>query len=89
MQGYRSDFMFHESSGKMYMIHPEFLDENENVIVDKEIRQWSGLAKMWIVFDEMRQYHKERIKVGMKGFFMEGPHKTAECEVIKIVRLNN
>jgi hypothetical protein len=39
-QGYKSDFMCaeDESTDRLYMIHPEFLDENNNVIVDTNLR---------------------------------------------------
>jgi len=39
---------------------------------------------MWIANPTWRNYHKEKIKIGLKAFFMEGPRKVAECEVIEI-----
>jgi hypothetical protein len=91
-QGYKSDFMYagdNPETDMIYMIHPEFLDQDNNVVLDTSIRQWSGKAKMWIFNPKFFQLHKTRIKVGTKGFFMEGGHKTAECEVIEIVGLAN
>lgn len=45
---------------------------------------------MWILFPEMRELvHKDRIKVGIKGFMMEGQRKIGEVEVIKIVGLHS
>jgi hypothetical protein len=90
MQGYKSDFMYDGDNPKtdsIYMIHPEFIDNNNNVITDKSIRSWSGKAKMWILNADFLPYHISRIKVGVKGYFMEGPNKTAECQVIEIIRL--
>jgi hypothetical protein len=72
----------------IFMIHPEFIDDNYNVILDTSIRLWSGKANMWILNPDFIAYHRERIKIGTKGFFMEGPIKTAECEVIEIIGLN-
>lgn len=46
----------------------------------------SGTARMWINRDEMREFHRERIKVGVKGF-MGGGTKLAEVEVIEVVSL--
>jgi len=43
---------------------------------------------MWILNESLIELHKERIKIGLKGFFMEGPHKAAECEVIEVVNPN-
>jgi hypothetical protein len=91
-QGYRSDFMYDGDSPKtdrIFMIHPEFLDEENNVIINKSHSQWSGKAKMWIINSDFIPFHKNRLKVGTKGFFMEGPTKTAECEVIEIIGFQN
>ena len=95
-QGYRSDFMYYEDEveniiqSQMWMIHPEFLDSENNVILNKTISvPKSGHAKMWILNESFFELHKKRIKIGQKGFFMEGSHKTAECEVTEIVNLNN
>ena len=91
-QGYRSDFMYagdNPKTDRIFMIHPEFLDEDNNIILDKSHRQWTGRAKMWILNLDFIPIHKTRLKIGTKGFFMEGPYKIAECEVIEIVGLNN
>lgn len=90
-QGYRSDFMYsgHENIKQLWMIWPEFLDEEQNVILDKSVRiPSSGKAKMWIINETLKDLHRERIKIGLKAFFVEGPHKVAECEVIETVALN-
>lgn len=88
--GYRPDFLYAEDDVKdgLWIIWPEFLDLNENVITDKSIRiDPDGKANMWIMNEQFIEKHKARIKVGQKGFFMEGSRKVAECEVIKIVSL--
>ncbi|MFH6997895.1 hypothetical protein ACHRVZ_08175 [Flavobacterium sp. FlaQc-57] len=91
IQGYRSDFMYSDDENikKLWMIWPEFLDNENNIILDKSIRvSTSGKAKMWVINEINQEFHRERIKVGLKGFFMEGPHKVAECKVIQIVNLS-
>lgn len=90
-QGYRSDFWYpHKDNeeNKIFMISPEFEDEEKNVILtnDKPIKE-SGIARMWIINSIYRKYHQERIKVGTRGYFMEGPTKVAECEVVELIGL--
>lgn len=91
-QGYRSDFWYyHEEQpnpNSIYMIWPEFEDEQGNIITDTEVRvSIRGTARMWILIPAMRGIHRKRIKPGMKGFFMEGHKRVAECEVIEIIGL--
>lgn len=91
-QGYRSDFWYNrlgnQSVSQLFMIWPEFEDENGKVIIenDHEVPA-QGTAKMWILDPSMRDFHRETISVGLEGFFMEGPRRVAECEVIEIVGL--
>jgi hypothetical protein len=92
-QGYRSDFWYyHEDQpnpNSVYMIYPEFEDENLNVITDTtQSVPVSGTARMWIAFSKMRSYHKDKIKVGLQGFFLEGGKRVAECTVIEIISLD-
>jgi hypothetical protein len=42
---------------------------------------------MWIVNSDYIYYHKNRLKIGTKGYFMEGVRITAECEVIELIGL--
>ena len=91
-QGYRCDFSYAGDDIKeigIFAIHPEFEDEEGNIILDnnRPINN-SGTARMWILFEEMRErVHKHRIKVGTKGYFMEGSRRVGEVEVTKIVGL--
>lgn len=88
-QGIRCDFSYaDESQYQAYMIWPEFEDNEGNVIVynDKSVPN-SGTARMWIINNEMRPFHYEKIKVGVKGNFREGLIFSADCEVIEILDL--
>jgi len=92
-QGYRSDFWYlheeQESPNSIYMIRPEFLDNTGEVITDSEVTiPREGIAKMWIIVPGMREFHRKGIKIGVKGFFMEGPNRVAEAEVIEIMDLH-
>ncbi|MBS7230451.1 hypothetical protein KHA90_05385 [Flavobacterium psychroterrae] len=65
IQGYRSDFMYSgdENLKQLWMIWPEFLDNENNIILDKSIRvSTSGKAKMWILNETLYELHKDRIK---------------------------
>ena len=88
-QGIRCDFSFAgETENKMYMIWPEFEDDQGNIILynDKPVAN-VGTARMWIINNEMRPFHYEKIKVGVKGNFREGSLLSADCEVIEILDL--
>ena len=90
-QGYRSDFWYPHEGGNersVFMIWPEFEDEDGSVILetDTPIKQ-KGTARMIIVANKMREYHKIRIRKGTKGYFIEGSRKVAECEVIEVIGL--
>ena len=88
-QGIRFDFSIDDERGnQQYMIRPEFEDEFGNVIIhDDECVPIKGTARMWIVDPKMRPIHYDKIKVGIKGHFREGPVYIAECEVIEILDL--
>jgi hypothetical protein len=91
LQGLRSDFWYnHESheANEFFMIWPEFEDQSGNVVLDDmEPVSKTGTAMMWIINDERRIYHRDKINVGMKGYFREGSITTAVCTVIEIIGL--
>ena len=89
-QGYRSDFMYSEDeeNNSLWIIWPEFLDVNGNVIIDKTINvDANGKAQMWIINKDLIEKHNSRIRIGQKGYLMEGNKKVAECEVLEIINL--
>ena len=92
-QGYRSDWAYEGGDIKktgIYMIHPEFLDSNGNVLAENIRAPIEGVARMRILSQELREIiHKGKIKIGVKGFFMEGGRRVAEAEVIKVVGLSD
>jgi hypothetical protein len=88
-QGIRCDFSFvGETENKMYMIWPEFEDNEGNVLLynDRSVPN-SGTARMWIINNEMRPFYYDKIKIGVKGNFREGLMLSADCEVIEILDL--
>ncbi|BFT72427.1 hypothetical protein [Paenibacillus sp. P36] len=92
-QGYRSDFAleedFLETGIELRVIHPEFEDKNGEIIINEACSVLeSGTARMWIMFPKAREErHIHDIKVGLKGYFMEGPNRVAEAEIIEIIGL--
>lgn len=71
---------------ELSMIWPEFIDSTGVMLPEGEVPM-SGLADMFIVNWERRDFHLSRMAVGTKGYFMEGPHVVAECETIEILGL--
>jgi hypothetical protein len=91
-QGYRPDFWYDYQGHvrkSVYMIWPEFETTEGKVVleIDKPIAS-NGTARMWIVSSKMRQYHRNKIKVGLTGYMVEGSLNVAECEVIELVSLD-
>jgi hypothetical protein len=91
-QGYRSDFWYehpdHSGTNQLFMIWPEFENGKTEVILeDQKSVPVEGTARMWIIDPKRRHYHRDKIHVGLKGYFMEGSKRVAECEVIEILGL--
>ena len=47
----------------------------------------TGTARMWVISQELIDYHRQYITVGTTGFFIEGSKKVAECKVIELIHL--
>ena len=68
------------------MVWPEFTSESGMVLPEGEV-PITGRARMFIVDPERIEFHRARIRKGIRGFFVEGAHKVAECEVIEVLGL--
>ena len=91
-QGYRSDFWYehpeHSGTNQIFMIWTEFENKNLEIVNESDIPiNRTGTAQMWIMVPERRDYHVDKIKVGLKGCFMEGSRKVADCEVVELIGL--
>ncbi|MBU6956029.1 MULTISPECIES: hypothetical protein [Hahella] len=91
-QGMRSDFLYDGDdplSDGIHIIWPEFLDKSGEVIRDKNIEPpEEGMALMWIMSPESREkFHRDRIKVGTKGYWVVGAKRLAKVTVTKIIGL--
>ncbi|MFF2888006.1 hypothetical protein [Paenibacillus sp. NPDC057967] len=92
-QGLRSDFLYDGDDIKkigIFCIHTQFEDMSGNVIMDKHLPvPTQGTATMWILFPEMRRLvHVNRIKTGIKGYFMAGGTRLGEVEVTEVLGLH-
>jgi len=88
-QGMRLDFLYDGEDpmlDRVHMIWPELLDANGNVILDTAPGKMKtkGRANMWIVSEDRREFHKNKIKIGTKGCWVRGPFKMAPVTVTEI-----
>jgi hypothetical protein len=91
-QGMRVDFLYEGDDPQVegiHMIWPEILDEQGHVLLDNTpgIINKKGFANMWVVSEDRREYHRNRIKVGTKGTWWRGG-RVAYVTVIQICDLS-
>ena len=90
-QGYRCDWSYDDTldEHELYMIFPEFLDAGGVPIEADTPASSSGKALMWVVVPEMRDVHRKRISVGVKGYFREGKKRVGVCVVTRVIALGD
>ena len=72
------------------MVWPEFLAKDGSIFSEGVQVPASGAATMWILTHYARvQNHQIRIKVGVRGYFMEGAKRTAEAVVTRVIGLHS
>ncbi|MEH6396064.1 hypothetical protein [Pseudoalteromonas sp.] len=90
--GYRSDWFYDGDDLNiegLSMIWPTFENKSGDIFENEINVQREGFARMTVVVPEIRKsIHQKRIKIGTKGFFMEGSKKVAEAEVVEILDLH-
>lgn len=87
LQHTRWDFLFEADAASLdglAMIWPEAIDRTGAALPEGEIAS-AGRAAMFIVNPERRKFHRARLAAGVRGFFMEGPKRVAECEVEEVL----
>ncbi len=65
------------------MIWPEFVTPEGDVLPEGDVPM-AGIADMFVVVPDRLPYHRERLRVGTKGYMVEGPKRVAECEVVAL-----
>lgn len=91
-QHLRCDFLYagdDPARDGIYMIHPEFLDAAGEPLPKDRPVPLVGRASMWILVAEMRAFvHRARLRVGVRGHFMEGARRIGDVEVETIEGLH-
>jgi hypothetical protein len=91
-QHYRCDWAYEgddASETGIFMIWPEFMAEDGSIQPEDSQVPLAGIATMWVLVPEMRaDVHRRRIRVGVRGFFMEGSHRVAEATVTRVLALH-
>lgn len=91
-QHIRWDFAYEDQSiaqpNQVFIIWPEFISATGEVLPKGVPMPRQGLADMYIVNPDFRQFHSQHIKLGVRGHFREGPHTAALCEVIEVLALH-
>jgi hypothetical protein len=92
-QHIRSDFLYEGDDPKedgIWCIWPEFLSADGVVLPEDDRRvPEEGLADMYILNADPPAEYARRMRVGTRGYFVEGPKKTAVCEVVAVFGLPN
>ncbi len=91
-QHLRCDFMYEGDDpvkDGIFMIHPEFIDQDGRPLSEELPVPLEGEATMWVLVPEMRvSIHCRRVTVGARGHFMEGPRKIGDVRIEKISALH-
>ena len=89
--GIRWDFSYMGDEANLYMIWPDFFDDDGNSFTSENplpVDEWLS-ARMYVVIPEMRaEIHQQKIREGIKFYCMEGPRRVAEGIVSRIVGLH-
>ena len=90
-QHIRSDFLYEGDDPHkdgIWCIWPEFLSTSGEALPEDNRRvPAEGLADMYVLNADLRDEHVKRIRVGTQGYLVEGPKKTAVCEVVAVLGL--
>lgn len=91
-QHMRSDFLYcgddPEKEG-IWCVYPEFENEKGEMLDEDATVPETGQATMWILSDELRDYHRNRLVLGSKGFLVTGSRKIASVKVVELLALAN
>ena len=84
-QHIRWDFHY-EGTTETWMIWPEFLAPDGRMVPNGPFSP-TGQADMFIVNPERREFHRQHIKPGVRGYFLEG-RPIGVCEVTHVLGLH-
>ncbi len=91
-QHLRCDFLYagdDPARDGIHMIHPEFLDAAGEPLPKDRPVPLMGRASMWILVAETRaSVHRGRLRLGVRGHFMEAARRIGDVEVESIEGLH-
>jgi len=87
-QGIRWDFRYEDKfiHPGTWMIWPEFLDLTGEVLALGPIPDM-GQANMFCVNTDNHTFHRQHIRPGVRGYFVEGSRRMGVCEVVEVLGL--
>ena len=87
-QHIRWDFRYEDKAihTGTFMIWPEFLGPNGEVLPAGEISQL-GQANMFFFGPGPQDFHRQHIRPGARGYFVEGSWRLGVCEVVEVLGL--
>ena len=87
-QGIRWDFRYEDKaiSTGTWIIHPEFLGLKGEILPIEPLPML-GQADMYILNPDLRSFHQQHIRPGVRGYFVEGPKRVGVCEVVEVLGL--
>ena len=86
--GIRWDLRYRSDPANIYMIWPEFVTDEGELISSDVPLIGTYRARMYIVSGDMKdKVHREKMKVGVKFYMVEGPIECAEGIVTKILNM--
>jgi uncharacterized protein (DUF433 family) len=86
-QGIRWDMAYEDDKGlKTRMVYPEFIDPDGFAIPNGPFAP-VGQANMFVLNSAMLDFHRQHIRLGVRGYFMEGPRRVGVWEVAEALGL--
>lgn len=86
-QGIRWDIQYEDEAGaKTYLVYPEFIDPDSFAIPNGPFAS-VGRANMFVLNPTLLDFHRPRIRPGIRGYFMEGPRRVGVWEVVEVIGL--
>ncbi len=72
---------------QLFMIWPEFITPSGEMLPEGEPMSRHGLANMFVINPDLRTFHCQHIKRGLRGYLHEG-QRIGVCEVVEVLALH-
>ncbi len=89
LNGIRWDLKYKEDNfgDGIHSIWPFFINDENNLVPGSEPLSGKLRAWMYVMLDEMRDYHRNRMKIGQEFTCQEGSKSVAKGVVTRLIRL--